>query len=151
MLGGMWLAESRNIQSLSDWEGKGQMISNALIFIPFPFVNFFQIAPFLLRTSSCSSSLILFSQPSMTVCLLSCAGSYSAEWTLAISSSISRLFLKTSAVYREMAHIIPTATTSLNLYWKPLRAPLKEMEHQIEGSIWKGDVNVIQGGGKKAI
>lgn len=136
-------------------------MSNVWIFTSFPFVIFLLITPFLLRASSCSSSSSHFltypwrNDSSHLLAPIVCVSEL-----LTTSASISSLSLKhiTSLPWNGSyhphnsgAHTERADPTSLNLCWKPLRAPMKETEYPTKGSILRGNDKMDQGGGQMQI
>lgn len=135
-------------------------MSNVLIFTSFPFVIFLLITPFLLRASSCSSSSSHFLPHPWRYDSSHLLAPIVLSELLTTSASISRLSLKhiTSLPWNGSYHPHNSGThteradpTSLNLCWKPLRAPMKETQDPRKGSILRGNDKMVQGGGQMQI
>lgn len=87
-----WLKAETSIHYLT--ERKGQMVSDTLIFTPLPFLIPFQITPFLLQASSCSSSSSYFLTHLWWYVYFHPLAHTVLSEPLATSSSISRMSLK---------------------------------------------------------
>lgn len=128
---------------------KGQMVSDTLIFIPFPFVIPFQITPFLLQASSCSSASSYFLTHPWQYAYSHPLAHIVLSEPLTTSSSISRLSLKNISSVPWNGPYHPHSRN-------PTESVLETTQSSIEGDgapdrrhYLDRDINVIQGGEKK--